>query len=86
MIEKKRCCYPDCECPFDAPYDPDKTWCARGLARPTYQELERMQPAEACTEVGFTDQEPEEKSAWPFRLLMLVFFLSAFALGAWLDS
>ena len=23
------CVYPDCNCPFDAPSDPD--WCARGL-------------------------------------------------------
>lgn len=86
MIEQKRCCYPACECPCDAPYDPDGTWCARGLARPTYQELERMQPAEACTEIGHTYEEPKQKSTLLVSLLILAFFLSAFALGAWLDS
>ncbi len=36
------CRYPDCRCPFDAPPDPDKTWCARGLARPSVAELAEL--------------------------------------------
>jgi hypothetical protein len=32
LIDKRRkCCYPDCNCPFDAPKDPN--WCARGYLR-----------------------------------------------------
>jgi hypothetical protein len=29
--ETRRCSYPDCNCPFDAPADPK--WCARGYTR-----------------------------------------------------
>lgn len=28
-LSAKRCTYPKCNCPFDAPADPN--WCARGL-------------------------------------------------------
>ena len=38
----ERCRYPECNCPFDAPPDPDKTWCARGLARPSVAELAEL--------------------------------------------
>jgi len=38
----ERCRYPECNCPLDAPTDPDKTWCARGLARPSVAELAEL--------------------------------------------
>lgn len=31
--EKTHCNYPECYCPLDAPYDPDRTWCAIGLPK-----------------------------------------------------
>jgi hypothetical protein len=49
--EGQYCNYPDCNCPFDAPDDPN--WCARGWPhKPAITEARVIELAKLCSDVN----------------------------------